>query len=84
MTECRLSTFEKYLTVWVGLCIIAGIAIGRTALSVAVALNSFSVYQVSVPIAIPLFFMMYPIMVKIDFSEGMRAIPTLNGVSTCE
>lgn len=76
MTERRLSTFEKYLTVWVALCIVAGIALGRAAPGVAVALDSFSVYQVSIPIAIALFFMMYPIMVKIDFAEVLRAART--------
>ena len=73
MTERRLSTFEKYLTVWVALCILAGIALGTIAPGIAVALDSFSVYQVSIPIAIALFFMMYPIMVKIDFAEVLKA-----------
>jgi len=76
MTGRRLSTFEKYLTVWVALCIVAGIALGRAAPGLAVALDSLSVYQVSVPIAIALFFMMYPIMVKIDFAEVLRAAKT--------
>lgn len=74
--ERKLSTFEKYLTVWVGLCIVAGILLGRMAPEVAVTLDSFSLYQVSIPIAIALFFMMYPIMVKIDFSEVLRAAKT--------
>jgi len=76
MTERRLSTFEKYLTVWVALCILAGIGLGAVAPGVAVALDSFSVYQVSIPIAIALFFMMYPIMVKIDFAEVLKAART--------
>jgi ACR3 family arsenite transporter len=69
----ELSLFEKYLTLWVGLCIIAGIALGRAAPEVARTLDSISAYQVSIPIAICLFFMMYPIMVKIDFSEVVKA-----------
>lgn len=76
MTERSLSTFEKYLTVWVALCIVGGILIGRTVPGVAVTLDSFSIYQVSIPIAIALFFMMYPIMVKIDFSEVLKAART--------
>jgi ACR3 family arsenite transporter len=76
MTERSLSTFEKYLTVWVALCIIGGILIGRLAPAVAVTLDSFSVFQVSIPIAIALFFMMYPIMVKIDFAEVLKAART--------
>ena len=70
----RLSFFEKYLTVWVFLCIIAGILLGRLFPGVAVALDAMSIYQVSIPIAICLFFMMYPIMVKIDFAQATNAI----------
>ena len=69
----QLSFFERYLTVWVALCIVAGIALGRLFPGVAIALDAMSVYQVSIPIAICLFFMMYPIMVKIDFSQAKRA-----------
>ncbi|NMC77502.1 MAG: arsenical-resistance protein, partial [Candidatus Methanofastidiosa archaeon] len=71
-----LGIFEKYLTVWVFLCIIGGIALGKVAPSVALTLDSFSYYQVSIPIAICLFFMMYPIMVKIDFGEVLKAAKT--------
>ncbi|MDB9527984.1 ACR3 family arsenite efflux transporter [Oscillatoria sp. CS-180] len=69
----RLSFFERYLTVWVFLCIVAGILLGRLLPEVAVVLDTMSVYQVSIPIAVCLFFMMYPIMVKIDFSQAKRA-----------
>ena len=71
--ERRLSIFEKYLPLWVFMCIGAGILLGKTAPGVATRLDSMSVYQVSIPIAICLFFMMYPIMVKIDFAEVIRA-----------
>ena len=67
--EKRLSIFEKYLTLWVLLCIGAGIVLGKIAPEVAVKLDSLSIYQVSIPIAICLFFMMYPIMVKIDILQ---------------
>ncbi len=69
----KLSVFEKYLTLWVLLCIGAGILLGKLAPAVAVTLDSFSMFQVSIPIAICLFFMMYPIMVKIDFREMIKA-----------
>jgi ACR3 family arsenite transporter len=71
--EKKLSVFERYLTVWVLVCIIAGIALGKFAPNLSVTLDQLSIYQVSIPIAICLFFMMYPIMVKIDFSEVIRA-----------
>ncbi len=72
----KLSVFEKYLTLWVLLCIGAGIFLGKIAPEVALKLDSLSIYNVSIPIAICLFFMMYPIMVKIDFAEVVRAAKT--------
>lgn len=71
-----LSFFERYLTLWVFLCIGVGILLGRLFPGVAVALDAMSVYQVSIPIAVCLFFMMYPIMVKIDFSQAVEAVRT--------
>ncbi len=71
--KIRLSFFEKYLTFWVILCIILGILVGRFFPNFAYKLDSMSIYQVSIPIAICLFFMMYPIMVKIDFAEVLKA-----------
>ena len=69
----KLSFFERYLTVWVILCILAGIMLGRSFPRLAVALDAMSIFQVSIPIAICLFFMMYPIMVKIDFDQAKQA-----------
>ena len=78
--EQNLSVFEKYLTMWVFLCIIGGIILGKFVPSVALRLDEMSIYQVSIPIAICLFFMMYPIMVKIDFSEFTKATRTPKSV----
>ena len=72
----KLSIFEKYLTLWVLLCIGAGILLGKIAPGIAIKLDSLSLYQVSIPIAVCLFFMMYPIMVKIDFAEVLKAAKT--------
>ena len=72
----QLNTFERYLSLWVALCIGGGIALGRLFPGVAIALDAMSIYQVSVPIAICLFFMMYPIMVKIDFGQARQAMRT--------
>ncbi len=71
-TEKKLSFFEKYLSIWVVLCIGAGIALGRLAPQVAITLDSIQLYHVSIPIAICMFFMLYPIMVKIDFSQLVK------------
>ncbi len=71
--ERTLGLFEKYLTVWVVLCIIIGIIFGRLFPGVADFLNSLQYYRVSIPIAIALFFMIYPIMVQIDFRKVVEA-----------
>ncbi|MEH6502814.1 MAG: ACR3 family arsenite efflux transporter [Cycloclasticus sp.] len=76
MQEKKLSLFERYLTIWVLLCIGGGIVLGKAAPGVATTLNDFSIYQVSIPIAVCLFFMMYPIMVKIDFSQVIKSAKT--------
>ena len=72
------SPFERYLSVWVALCIVAGIALGRVAPQFARTLDGWTLDVngapvVSIPIAVCLFFMMYPIMVKIDFASVVRA-----------
>jgi ACR3 family arsenite transporter len=73
-----LGFFEKYLYIWVILCIFAGIVLGKIAPGMAKYLDGMAIYVdeapvVSIPIAICLFFMMYPIMVKIDFGQVMAA-----------
>src|SRR4030067_3614325 len=74
----KLGIFERYLTGWVILCIIAGIVLGKLAPGFAKSLDAMAIYVnsapvVSIPIAVCLFFMMYPIMVKIDFAEVLKA-----------
>lgn len=69
----KLNIFEKYLTLWVALCIAGGIVLGKVFPGIAQSLDAMSIYNVSIPIAICLFFMMYPIMVKIDFSQAKQA-----------
>lgn len=72
------SLFERYLTVWAVLCIIGGIILGKIAPNLAKSLDGLSITVngapvVSIPIAVCLFFMMYPIMVKIDFASVVKA-----------
>jgi ACR3 family arsenite transporter len=73
-----LSMFERYLYIWVALCIAGGIVLGKVAPGIAAYLDSLAIYVnkapvVSIPIAVCLFCMMYPIMVKIDFAEVIKA-----------
>lgn len=69
----KLGFFEKYLTLWVFVCIGVGIGLGKLFPSMGETLDRISVAHVSIPIAVCLFFMMYPIMVKIDFAEVIKA-----------
>jgi ACR3 family arsenite transporter len=73
-----LGFFERYLTLWVVLCILGGIVLGKLTPNFARSLDAMSISVngapvVSIPIAVCLFFMMYPIMVKIDFAEVLKA-----------
>ncbi len=73
-----MSVFERYLTAWVALCILGGILLGKIAPGFAETLDGMALSVngapvVSIPIAICLFLMMYPIMVKIDFHEVVKA-----------
>ncbi len=70
----ELGFFHKYLSVWVALCILIGIGLGRVIPGAAEFLSEIQVEQVNIPIAILLFAMMYPIMLQIDFSEVVNAV----------
>lgn len=61
--------FERYLTVWVGLCIIVGIAIGQLTGDSIKVLSDLNISTVNVPVAILVWLMIYPMMVQIDFSS---------------
>jgi ACR3 family arsenite transporter len=74
----EMSLFERKLSLWVVLCILSGIGLGKLAPNLSRTLDEMSIVVngvplVSIPIAICLFFMMYPIMVKIDFKEVVQA-----------
>jgi ACR3 family arsenite transporter len=74
----KMHGFERLLTLWVFLCMGAGILLGRVAPGFARTLDGISINVdgapvISIPIAVCLFFMMYPIMVKIDFTEVVAA-----------
>ncbi|RMF89099.1 MAG: arsenical-resistance protein [Methanobacteriota archaeon] len=64
-----LGLFERYLTIWVLLMMALGTILGLTFPGAVAALAAFQVAQVSIPVAIVLFLMIYPMMVQIDFSK---------------
>ncbi len=81
-----MGIFERYLTLWVALCIFIGIFLGAYLPEFAQTLDGMSITVnhapvISIPIAICLFFMMYPIMVKIDFTEVVKAGKSIKPVS---
>lgn len=62
-----MSTFERYLTIWVALCIVAGIALGQFLPEVFHAVGSMEIAQVNLPVALLIWLMIIPMLVKIDF-----------------
>ena len=64
-----ISFFEKYLSIWVILCMAAGILIGRYLPAIPEFLGRFTYAEVSVPIAILIWLMIYPMMMKVDFAS---------------
>ncbi len=72
--EKRLGLWEKYLTLWVALCIAAGTALGRLFPQISDNLARLEVAHISIPIAVLLFAMIYPIMVQISFEEIKKAV----------
>lgn len=61
--------FEKYLTIWVALCIIIGIAVGQWLPAIPQALSKFEYANVSIPVATLIWLMIYPMMLKVDFQS---------------
>ncbi len=64
----RLSVFERYLSLWVALCIVAGVAIGKLAPGLVRASSRVELSHVNLPIAVLIWLMIYPMMLRIDFA----------------
>jgi ACR3 family arsenite transporter len=71
--ELSLGLWEKYLTFWIALCIVAGLLVGRFFPAFGQFMDSLKFAQLSIPIGILLFFMMYPTVVSIQFSDIKKA-----------
>ena len=67
-----LPFFERYLTLWVTLCIIAGIIIGKVFPSAVQFLSKLEVAQVNIPVAVLIWLMIYPMMLQIDFASIVK------------
>ncbi|WP_273205488.1 ACR3 family arsenite efflux transporter [Marinobacter subterrani] len=79
-----MDLFGRYLSVWVALAIIAGVALGQFAPGVPETLSRFEYAQVSIPIAILIWAMIFPMMAQIDFSAvvGVRKEPKGLAITT--
>lgn len=76
--------FEKYLSIWVGTCIVLGVAIGVFIPAVPETLSLFEYSNVSIPVAILIWLMIYPMMLKIDFTSIINATKNTKGLTvTC-
>ena len=73
--------FEKYLTVWVILCIITGVLIGRFIPAIPSTLSKFEYANVSIPIALLIWLMIYPMMLKVDFTSIKKHIKAPKGLT---
>jgi ACR3 family arsenite transporter len=72
VTSRRLNPFERYLTLWVGLCMVAGVLLGRFVPGVVDALRRLEIgdgSQINLPIAVLLWLMIYPMMLRIDLAS---------------
>ncbi|MDD4729109.1 MAG: ACR3 family arsenite efflux transporter [Dysgonamonadaceae bacterium] len=65
----QIGFFEKYLTIWVALCIVGGIFIGSFAGETMQILSKMEIYNVNIPVAVLIWLMIYPMMLQIDFSS---------------
>lgn len=69
MAKKEIAFFEKYLSLWVALCIGLGIVIGIFAGDEMQVMSTWEIYQVNIPIAILIWMMIYPMMLQIDFTS---------------
>nr|WP_249209097.1 ACR3 family arsenite efflux transporter [Magnetospirillum sulfuroxidans] len=68
MTKPAMSVFERYLTVWVALCIVAGVALGHFLPAPFQAIGRLEIAQVNLPVAVLIWLMIIPMLLKIDFA----------------
>lgn len=67
--ETKIGFFEKYLTVWVFLCIVGGVLLGSFAGETILVLSDWNIATVNIPVSLLVWLMIYPMMVQIDFSS---------------
>lgn len=73
--------FERYLTVWVSICILIGVAIGKFLPMIPNFLSRFEYAKVSIPIAVLIWLMIFPMMLKIDFTSILKSVKQPKGLT---
>lgn len=81
MSEEKIGFFEKYLTVWVLLCIAGGVGLGYVSGDSIAVLSDWNIGTVNVPVALLVWLMIYPMMVQIDFSSIKNVSSNMKGLS---
>src|SRR5260370_757315 len=76
-----LGTFERYLTLWVALCILAGILLGRLLPGPFQALGRMTFAEVNIPVAVLIWLMIVPMLLKVDFAALHRVAEQWRGIA---
>src|SRR5436190_2504911 len=80
-TAPALGTFERYLTLWVALCILAGIVLGRLLPGPFQLLGRITVAEVNIPVAVLIWLMIVPMLLKVDFGALHRVAEQWRGIA---
>src|SRR5256884_5877202 len=80
-TAPALGAFERYLTVWVAFCIIAGVVLGRLLPAPFQALGRMTVAEVNIPVAVLIWLMIVPMLLKVDFGALNRVAEQWRGIA---
>jgi ACR3 family arsenite transporter len=81
MKEKQIGFFEKYLTLWVAVCIVGGILIGKLLGNNIEYISNMNVFNVNLPVSVLVWLMIFPMMVQIDFSSLKKAGNNVKGLS---
>ncbi|MBU1628391.1 ACR3 family arsenite efflux transporter [bacterium] len=81
MKNKGISFFEKYLSVWVVLCIVVGVLIGQFLPVIPAFLSKFEYAKVSIPMAVLIWMMIFPMMLKIDFTSLLNSAKQPKGLT---
>ena len=76
-TEVQLGVFEKYLVVWIGVCIVLGLFLSQVFPLLSIAINDMQIAGISIPIGICLFLMMYPALLNLRLAELRKLLNLL-------